>query len=137
MTETYVDWLAIDLSFQDIQTELNNFEREYGPPEGCYLIAMVGERPAGGVGLRKFDTGICEMKRLFVYSEFRGQGIGRRLCELIIKKAALLGYEKMRLDTLERLAQANHLYEKMGFYDIPAYRENPEPGARYMEYTLS
>jgi ribosomal protein S18 acetylase RimI-like enzyme len=113
-----------------------HFEQEYGPPKGCYLLAKVGNRLAGGVGLRYLAENICEMKRLFVLDEFKEQGIGQRLCETLMNKAHILGYKKMRLDTLGRLEQANRLYKKLGFYDISAYRENPEDDVRYMEYVI-
>jgi ribosomal protein S18 acetylase RimI-like enzyme len=115
---------------------MKHFEQIYAPPGGCYLLATVDNFLAGGVALRKFDAGICEMKRLFVNHAFRGQGIGRALCQALLRSAVSLGYHKMRLDTLERLVNANRLYEKLGFYEIPAYRLNPEADARYMEYNL-
>lgn len=136
ITNTYVEWLAIDLSFQNIRAEMDRFEQEYGLPKGCYLIAELNGSLAGGVGLRKLENDICEMKRLYVFDEFKGKGIGRKLCQALIQRADAFGYQTMRLDTLERLESANRLYETMGFYDIPAYRENPEPGARYMEYRI-
>jgi carbonic anhydrase len=136
LTNQYARWLAIDLSFQDFQSEMAHFEQEYGPPKGCYLLAKVGNRLAGGVGLRYLAENICEMKRLFVLDEFKEQGIGQRLCETLMNKAHILGYKKMRLDTLGRLEQANRLYKKLGFYDISAYRENPEDDVRYMEYVI-
>ena len=136
LTKQYAQWLAIDLSFQDFQAEMDHFEQEYGPPHGCYLIAKIGNRLAGGVGLRYLVEDICEMKRLYVFDEFKGQGIGRRLCETLIQKARILGYKKMRLDTLGRLDRANRLYQKLGFYNIPAYRENPEQDVRYLEYII-
>lgn len=76
------------------------------------------------------------MKRLYVEDAFKGKGIGRNLCKALIGKARALGYKTIRLDTLDRLESANLLYEKIGFYEIPAYYENPEPGARYMEYQI-
>ena len=137
ITNAYVQWLGIDLSFQDINGEMERFGKEYGPPDGAYLLALAGLNPAGGVGLRKWKNDICEMKRLFVFDAFKGKKIGPELCRALIRQARLMGYNKMRLDTLERLDQANRLYEQLGFYDIPAYRINPEPGARYMELKLT
>jgi hypothetical protein len=32
---------------------------------------------------------------------------------------------------------AQRLYASLGFRDIPAYRYNPEPGARFLELDLS
>lgn len=76
------------------------------------------------------------MKRLYVYPEFAGQGIGNALCRELLLQARLSGYKFMRLDTIARLVAANRLYEKLGFYDIPPYRENPDPTARFMEIAL-
>lgn len=137
ITNRYIEWLSIDLSFQDFQAAMDRFELVYGLPAGCYLLAVLCGQLAGGVGLRKLDDDICEMKRLYVFEEFRGKGIGRQLCEALIQRAIAFGYNRMRLDTLERLDSANRLYERIGFYDIPPYRANPENGARYMEYILS
>lgn len=136
LTRAYTEWLAIDLSFQNFEREMDRFELEYGPPDGCYLLARVGENPAGGVGLRKLDGSTCEMKRLYVPDAFKGKGIGLGLCKEFVEKARSMGYKTIRLDTLDRLVSANLLYEKIGFYDIPAYYDNPEPGARYMEYRI-
>ena len=136
ITNQYVEWLAIDLSFQDFRSEMEYFEQVYGPPDGCYLLARIDGHLAGGVGLRKIDTGICEMKRMYVFEDYRETGIGRKLCEVLIRKARNMGYRKMRLDTLKRLDRANRLYTDVGFYEIAAYRLNPEPDVRYMEYVL-
>lgn len=51
----YVDSLGVDLSFQNIKMELQNIPGEYAPPDGCILLAIDNEQPAGCVALRKID----------------------------------------------------------------------------------
>ncbi len=136
ITQAYTQWLGIDLAFQDIDEELAGFASHYAQPKGLYLLAFSDQQLAGGVGLRKFAPGICEMKRMYVYETFQGLGIGRRLCEAIIEAARQLEYTHMRLDTLSWLSAAVRLYERYGFIEIEAYRHNPEPQALYMELKL-
>lgn len=137
MTRDYVEWLDMDLGFQGIDEELSTFPSMYGPPDGLFLLAWRGQEPAGGVGLRKFAQGICEMKRLYVYGRFKGQGIGRRLCIELIDEAKRMGYKKMRLDTLGRMGAARKLYKSLGFEEIESYRFNPDPTTTYMELNLT
>jgi GNAT superfamily N-acetyltransferase len=49
------------------------------------------------VALRDIDSCSCEMKRMFVYPQHHGRGVGRALAEAIIKEARALGYRAMRL----------------------------------------
>ena len=108
----------------------------YRPPDGLFLLAWHHGVLAGGVGFRKFDAKVCEMKRLFVYEKLRGIRFGRSLCIELIKKAKKAGYEKMRLDTLGKMKAAIRLYTTLGFKEIAPYRFNPDPTAKYMELHL-
>lgn len=133
ITKDYLDWLDMDLAFQDIDRELAHFPTMYGPPKGAFLLAWHNTELAGGVGLRWLEANICEMKRLFVYHTFRGRGIGRKLCKALFQEAMKRGYARMRLDTLGRMQTAIRLYESLGFKEIAPYRFNPDRTTKYME----
>lgn len=136
LTRDYLQWIDLDLSFQNTDQEFAEFSSMYGPPDGLFLLAHDQGRLAGGVGLRRLEAGVCEMKRLYVYDPFKGLGAGRRLCTALIDAAGRLGFERMRLDTLERMAAAIGLYQSLGFREIAPYRFNPDPTTRYMELDL-
>jgi len=137
MIEEYAASIDIDLGFQGFRDEIAEFPRGYSPPEGLVLVAYEGKEPAGVVALRRLSGSVCEMKRLFVRAEHRGRGIGRALSGEVIRRAAGLGYAKMRLDTLPTMDAAIGLYRALGFREIPAYRFNPVADAHYMELDLA
>lgn len=129
----YVLSLSIDLAFQGIDRELEDFPSVYAEPEGSFLVAKDGNRIVGCAGLKKLEDGICEMKRLYVLDEYKGQGIGKRLVSRILEEGAAKGYRKIRLDTLRQMDAAQGLYRSLGFHEIPAYVFNPIEGAVFME----
>jgi putative acetyltransferase len=132
----YAEWIAVDLSFQNFDEEFANLPGEYAPPDGALLLATNDSKPAGCVALRKFADDICEMKRLYVSADFQGTGVGRRLVDELIAEAKRLGYAKMRLDTMPKMASAQKLYRKLGFRDIEPYRFNPVACTVFMELVL-
>jgi putative acetyltransferase len=128
----YAAWLEVDLCFQNFEQELAGLPGEYAPPRGRLLIA----EGAGCIALRAIDDETCEMKRLYVRPEHRGSGLGRGLILAIIEEARAIGYRRIRLDTMPKMAGAQSLYGSLGFRDIAAYRYNPEPGARFLELEI-
>lgn len=134
----YSEWLGLDLCFQNFEKELSELPGSYAPPEGRLFLAVFDERIAGCIGLRKInDHCTCEMKRLYVRPEFRGLGIGRALALKLIEEARLVGYERMRLDTLPaQMNEAIKMYRAFGFREIEPYYHNPVKGALFMELIL-
>ena len=134
--EEYASSLGIDLAFQNFTTELAELPGAYAPPRGRLLLAHEGTDLAGCVALRPLGENICEMKRLYVRSNFRGHGIGKQLAERIVLEARSIGYQIMRLDTLASLRQAIGLYESLGFGRCKAYNETPLTDTVFMELQL-
>lgn len=133
----YAQSLGFSLCFQNFDQELANLPGDYAPPEGRLLLAGLDSQVAGCVALHKLEDGICEMKRLYLRPQFRGKGLGRALADRIISEARQIGYQRMRLDTVEPVMRdAVAMYRKIGFREITPYCNNPIAGALYMELEL-
>jgi putative acetyltransferase len=133
----YAQSLGFNLCFQDFDSELAGLPGDYAPPEGRLLLAEYDGQLAACAALHKLESGICEMKRLYLRPQFRGKGLGRILAERIITEARQAGYHRMRLDTVEPVMKdAVAMYRKLGFEEIAPYRANPIAGAKYMELEL-
>ncbi len=133
----YEAWLDLDLCFQGFEEELESLPGKYARPEGGLFLVIAKGNVAGCAALRKLDDRICEMKRLFVRPEFRGEKIGISLIEKIIAEAREIGYEKLRLDTYPpKMGKAVKLYESYGFVEIQPYYHNPFGETLFMELDL-
>jgi putative acetyltransferase len=128
----YAGSLGVDLSFQGFEAELDALPGGYD----VVLVATADGAPAGCVGVRPLEDGICEMKRLYLRPAARGTGLGRALAEAAIARARELGYARMRLDTLPAMTEAQALYRSLGFVEIEPYRHNPVAGTAFLELEL-
>ncbi len=124
------------LDIQNYDEELAHLEMKYGAPYGRLYLACCDGKAAGCIGLRKIDEANCEMKRLYVRPEFRGNKIGERLISKIITDAREIGYSAMLLDTLPFLESALYLYKKFGFYTIDSYNDSPVSTSIFMKLDL-
>ncbi|MCO5112499.1 MAG: GNAT family N-acetyltransferase [Burkholderiaceae bacterium] len=138
--QEYAENLAVDLCFQQFDTELATLPGDYADPRGALLLALVDGEPAGCCALRPLDAtdypNASEMKRLYVRRAFRGFGLGRQLAEATLDAARQRGYACVLLDTLDDMESARALYTELGFVEIPPYYHNPIPGAHYLKVDI-
>jgi len=122
------DLALIDAYFDadEFEEELANLPGDYSRPAGDLLLASIDGVSAGCVAMKPLDSERCEMKRMFVYPEFHGKGLGRALGEAIIESARTAGYRTMLLDTSIRQKEAQTLYRSLGFNYIEPYYELPD-----------
>ncbi|MBL8406174.1 MAG: carbonate dehydratase [Dechloromonas sp.] len=134
----YAAWLGVDLSYQNFDQEMASLPGAYAAPQGRLFFAEIDGRPVGCVGIRPLQDsdGLCEMKRLYVAPEARGQGVGATLAMAAIKAAKEIGYKKLMLDTLPNMRMAVKLYRELGFTEAPAYYQTPTEGTMFLTLDL-
>jgi GNAT superfamily N-acetyltransferase len=123
-------------AFPGFEEELRGLPGKYGPPNGLLLVGGPAPAPVACVGVRPFDPGRCELKRMYVRPAARGRGIGRALLTEAVRFAEAAGYTTMLLDTLPEMTEALQLYASFGFEEIPAYWAHPIPRARFFARRL-
>lgn len=104
----------------------------------CYhrqqLIGAIYWVPNGNPW-KYFDTSWCYIRMLGVLPEFEGQGIGKKLTQLVLDEARSSGEKTIALHTSEIQEAAQHIYHKLGFVRLKELE--PIWGKRYWLYTMS
>lgn len=144
----YAASLGWDLTSGWIAQEMAGLPGPYAPPAGSLMLALVGKRPAGALGLQVVPepsrvpgvdvSGSAELKRLFVRPEFRRHGVGRALTLCAEDEARDRGYDSLLLTTnSDMFPLAQSLYDAFGYVETAPYRgDMPYEGIRWMRKAL-
>jgi GNAT superfamily N-acetyltransferase len=133
----YARWLKVDLCFQGFDEELRTLPGTYARPRGRLLLAGGDADAFACIALRPLaEPAAGEVKRLYVQPAHRGEGWGRSLVAALLAEARAIGYDELKLDTLDWMNAARALYEQTGFRPCAPYYVNPIPGVVYMSLRL-
>ncbi len=123
---------------KDYENELARLPAPYQTPGGL-VLATLGDKACGGLGLMPFAEGVLELKRMYLYPKFRGQGIAKQLITFAQAHARQVqGIQGIVLSKVPELfTSARELYVSMGFTETPPYWDSPFAGEVYMRYTLA
>ena len=133
----YITSPSVSLAFQDYEPEFASLPGTYAPPEGRLILAWKDGAVVGCAALRRVDASTCEMKRVYVRSAARGEGLGRRLIECLVREASHAAYSRICLDVLPEFVAAQGIYESLGFRSAPPVSFNPVPGTRFLALDLA
>lgn len=132
----YAAWLDVDLSFQGFEDELATLPGKYARPTGNVFLAREGAAILGCCAFRPHTHEICELKRLWVRPEARGNRVGKALVRRAEADARSAGYAAVVLDTLNTMTPAMNLYRSLGYAETAPYYHNPLPGSVYFRKDL-
>lgn len=118
---------GINLDIEQMHEESIRDLQQFDPPHGRLLLANLDGRIVGVAAMHQMRESMGEIKRMYVRSEFRGQGIGRALLEGLVAEARASGYSRLRLDSARFMHAAHNLYRSAGFREIDPYPESEIP----------
>lgn len=110
---------GLALSEDNVDLDVTDLEKYYFNNNGWFQVVEDNGKIVGSVGIYKIDDEECELRKMYLLEEYRGQGIGKRLIENALEKAKELGYSKITLQTNSLLKKAIPLYNKYGFKEDP------------------
>jgi GNAT superfamily N-acetyltransferase len=108
---------------------------ELAPPTGIWLVAYLNNTAIGCGGLQALDPHTAEIRRIFIATSVRGQGIGRALLAELEGHARRLGYQRLRLTTGDQQPEALDLFRSTGYAEIPPFTDG-QFTSNWMEKTL-
>jgi GNAT superfamily N-acetyltransferase len=113
--------LLIELEAIYPKNVLENFIEENSLMD-IFIVAYSGNDEAVAAGaLKHFNTGVIEIKHMFVLKEFRGNGISKQILSELERIAKELNYKSIVLETGTKQPEAISLYRKYGYKEIECY----------------
>ena len=98
---------------------------ELTPPAGYCVVARLRGRPIGCGALKLHGAEPAELERMWVDSDSRGLGVGRRLLEKLEALARENGARVLHLETNSALREAIELYRRAGFVEVAPFNDEP------------
>lgn len=90
------------------------------------VVAYLDQTPVGCGAIRRFSEDTMELKRMFVASNYRGQGIATQVLGELEAWTAEQGYTRCILETGSMLPEAVRFYRKSGYQRIPNFGQYAE-----------
>jgi GNAT superfamily N-acetyltransferase len=118
--------------FQEINVFVRDTKEQFAAyvrsGDGGVWLAFAGEQPIGCIVLHRLASipASGEIKRLYIRSSHRRQGLAERLLSALEQCAIQLSYEWLYLDTKDDLAQAIRFYERNGYKHCGRYNSNSQ-----------
>ena len=100
--------------------DMDDIQKNYFENGGIFLVMEDETQIIGTGAIRQLENNICELKRLWLLTEYHGQKLGYLMLQELLSFAREKGYGKMRLETDPVFQKrAVQFYKRLGFYEIP------------------
>jgi len=122
----YADQDLADAKNSSIWQDLQALPQRYGAPKGAALLVYHGETLIGcGALTDTAQAGLAELKRIYIRTAFRRQGVARALTLQLIDQARAMGYDSAAISTWPANTASITLYQSLGFEPIAPFKIHP------------
>lgn len=108
---------------QGVDKDLDNVEQSYS--EGFFGVIEKEGKIVATYALHPLDEHAVEIRKMYAYPTVRGKGLGKWMVKHLLEIAKNDGYKIVELETASALAEAIHLYKKMGFKEKDFEHKTP------------
>lgn len=112
------EFAAVGEGYSINDPEVEALFETYNREDSIFYVLVRDNQVMGGGGIAPLlggPEGVCELKKMYFYPEIRGLGWGKKMVLECLEAARRLGYRQCYLETIDRMAGANILYQKLGF----------------------
>lgn len=128
--ELNLAWLEPAFGVEDADRAMLDDPQGIVDRGGAVLFATLGGESVGTCALIRCPDQVFELAKMGVAPTHRGRGIGRRLAEAALGRAARLGAHTVVLLTSPTLGPAIALYRSLGFREVAELPVDHPPYAR-------
>lgn len=101
------------------------------------VLGSVTVAEPGGPYAEVSRPGELEFRMLGVAPAAQGRGVGRALVDAVVARAHAIGAQRVVLSSLDRMATAHRLYDRLGFRRTPDRDWAPVPDVRLLTFALA
>lgn len=98
--------------------EIDTMAEAYTASNQAYFVIEKEGKVVGGGGISSFSCHLencCELQKMYLLPEARGQSLGAQLIDTLLKEAHDMKYQFCYLETLNTMSKALALYHRKGF----------------------
>jgi len=95
----------------------------FAAPSGAFVVVRMRGRPVGCGAVKFKGKAPAEFKRMWIASDARGLGLGKRLLTELENHARNAGARAVRLETNRTLTEAIAMYRKNGYVEIEPFND--------------
>ncbi|MEO0842705.1 MAG: GNAT family N-acetyltransferase [Cyanobacteria bacterium J06643_5] len=108
---------GVPITLED-QPDLLEIPDFYQQGNGNFWVALDMDKVIGTIAAIDFDSKNLALRKMFVDSNYRGYGIGKKLLYSLVNWAEKKKIDEIALGTIDKLELAHKFYQRNGFVRI-------------------